>query len=92
MHTAVIQPTFDSWRVTARELLEKGIPPAGVLWLDDDIQTPLFGATEPVVEPAPGPPPKVPAAFLEIARSACTHSDPQRWALLYRLLWRLTRG
>jgi DNA polymerase len=28
-------------------------------------------------------------AFVELARSAIRHSDPERFALLYRLLWRL---
>ena len=38
------------------------------------------------------PPVKVPAALLDIARTAAAHDDARRWALLYRLLWRLTRG
>ena len=92
MHTAVIQPTFDSWRVMARKLLEKGISPAGILWVDDDREATLFGESVEDIEASPRPAPKVPAAFLDIARSASTHRDPQRWALLYRLLWRLTRG
>jgi DNA polymerase len=36
--------------------------------------------------------PKVPSAFLDTARSAAAHTDPRRWALLYQLLWRITRG
>jgi uracil-DNA glycosylase len=27
-----------------------------------------------------------------MARSAAAHTDPRRWGLLYRLLWRITRG
>ncbi|MDO5654265.1 MAG: uracil-DNA glycosylase, partial [Brachymonas sp.] len=32
---------------------------------------------------------KVPRAFVELGEVACRHSSPQRFALLYRLLWRL---
>jgi probable DNA metabolism protein len=33
---------------------------------------------------------QVPAAFLQLCREVILHSDPQRFALLYRLLWRLS--
>jgi DNA polymerase len=36
--------------------------------------------------------PKVSAAFLDLARAAAAHTDPRRWGLLFRLLWRITRG
>jgi DNA polymerase len=36
--------------------------------------------------------PRVPPAFVETARIVACHRDPQRWSLLYRLLWRLTHG
>ncbi|WP_395731354.1 TIGR03915 family putative DNA repair protein [Prosthecobacter sp.] len=35
---------------------------------------------------------KVPAAFLDLARSVAAHTDARRWGMLYRVLWRLTRG
>ena len=34
----------------------------------------------------------MPTAFLDLAHRAAAHTDPQRWALLYRVLWRLTLG
>lgn len=33
--------------------------------------------------------PRVPPAFIELADAALLHHDPQRFGLLYRLLWRL---
>ena len=36
--------------------------------------------------------PRVPAGFVELARYVVAHSDPRRFALLYRVLWRLTHG
>ncbi len=35
---------------------------------------------------------KVSAAFVELARNVTCHHEPSRWALLYRILWRMTRG
>ena len=42
--------------------------------------------------PAPARAPAVPAAFMGLASRVLAHRDPQRHALLYRLLWRLTHG
>jgi uracil-DNA glycosylase len=35
---------------------------------------------------------RVPRRFMELGEAASCHSDPARWTLLYRLLWRLTHG
>jgi DNA polymerase len=42
--------------------------------------------------PAAGPAPTVPRAFVGLSETAVRHRDPQRFALLYRVLWRLTHG
>ena len=34
----------------------------------------------------------VPRAFVDLSETAIRHRDPERFALLYRVLWRLTRG
>lgn len=34
----------------------------------------------------------VPRAFVDLSECAIRHRDPERFALLYRVLWRLTRG
>ncbi len=94
MRAVRIEPTFESWRAAARDLLARGVDPAATLWTDDAAEESLFGSGEPPVPPAAPntAAPKVTAEFLEMARSVAAHSDPRRWALLYRLLWRLTRG
>ena len=90
MRTVVIQPFFESWRDRARELLALGVPPDEVLWSDDAQEPGLFPTTD---EASPrGAVPKVPPAFLDMARSVAAHSDAQRWSVLYRVLWRLTCG
>ena len=90
MRTVVIQPFFEAWRERARELLALGAPPDEVLWSDDAQEPGLFATTD---EASPrGAVPKVPPAFLDMARSVSAHSDAQRWSVLYRVLWRLTCG
>lgn len=90
MRSVVIQPRFEAWRDAARSLLAAGVPPQEILWSDDESETPLFASEGPAG--SSGDALKVPAAFLDTARSAAAHTDPRRWALLYQLLWRVTRG
>jgi DNA polymerase len=89
MRTVIIQPTFESWRDTARQLLAQGVKPGDILWSDDPSDTTLFPGEAPAAPSFPAP--KVSAAFLDMARSAAAHTDPRRWALLYQLLWRHAR-
>ena len=50
-------------------------------------------APDDAVPAPPAPPaPRVPRRFVELADLAACHADPNRWALLYRLLWRLAHG
>jgi uracil-DNA glycosylase len=87
----VIQPTLESWRAAARRLIAEGIPPDHVVWREAATQGGLF---ETVV--APDPPGaadlRVPRAFVETAAYAARHTDPERWRLLYSVLWRISRG
>ena len=90
MRTVLIQPVFEKWRGRARELLALRVPPDEVLWSDDAHEPGLFATTD---DASPrGAVPKVPPAFLDIARIVAAHSDARRWGILYRVLWRLTHG
>ena len=91
MQTMVIAPTFESWREAARGLLGRGVEPEAVLWSEAGAEGSLFAEAE-IGPGGAGAGLKVPAAFMDLARSVAVHGDPQRWAVLYRLLWRLTRG
>ena len=77
---------FDGWRDAARDLAEAGVPPEAIVWQVEGGAADLFGA-EQRTEAAPSF--AVPRAFVDVARSAICHSDPQRFALLYALLWKL---
>lgn len=83
---------FDGFRAHARSLLARGIDPSQAEWrtpgqagLFDDAQS----EAEQVPEPPARPAPQVPAAFVPLCGTVVLHRDPQRFALLYRLLWRL---
>jgi uracil-DNA glycosylase len=83
---------FAEWRAAARALLMSGTPPEAVVWADPDSRGDLFA------DPAPRPAVTartvgtVPPRFIELAEAAICHSDPERFALLYRLLYRLQKA
>jgi DNA polymerase len=80
---------FDGWRDAARELVMAGVPPMGVVWQVRGEDGELFGSEGAVPPPSGEPMFSVPKPFLDLARAAICHSDPQRFALLYALLWKL---
>jgi DNA polymerase len=93
MRDVVIQPTLESWRAAARGLLAEGIPPDQVVWREAATQGGLFDAV--VIPERAGtaaPDFRVPRAFVEVAGAAARHTDPERWRLLYSVLWRIARG
>ncbi|MCY1668267.1 UdgX family uracil-DNA binding protein [Rhizobium sp. SL86] len=82
---------FDEWRDAARVLLLSEVEPERIDWRIAGEGADLAGFAE---TPLPVPPPgrkavAVPPAFLELAESIVCHSDPARFSLLYRLLWRI---
>lgn len=77
--------TLTLWRRHAKRLIYDRIPPEDVAWRLDDA---------PVVDVDLPPAPamfrlRVSERFLELSSRAIWHSSPQRFALLYDLLWRL---
>src|SRR6478672_6365116 len=90
MHDVELQHAtdFEGWRNAARGLLASGIAPQDVSWRVAGSLPDLFGdAATPSAPVDAGI--RVPRAFVSLARLVILHSDPQRFALLYRLLWRL---
>ncbi|HEU4560313.1 MAG TPA: TIGR03915 family putative DNA repair protein [Longimicrobium sp.] len=91
------EPAFDGWRAAARRLLDDGMPPESVLWdPDTGEQAALDGlgaeAEAPEGDTTPPSRFRVPRRFFERAEAAACHADGERWALLYRVLWRITHG
>ncbi|MFN3502319.1 MAG: DUF4130 domain-containing protein, partial [Allorhizobium sp.] len=81
---------FDEWRDAARSLLADRVTPDQVRWQLSGEGGDLFGSMQPETEPVDvlsGI--VVPKGFIEAAEAAICHSDPDRFSLLYRILWRL---
>lgn len=89
---------LSEWRDAARQFMDAGIEPKAIDWRLRSEEQGLFGADPGLLkrETAPASPParnaaqmSVPAAFIRLAEAVVCHSDPGRFALLYRLLFRL---
>jgi uracil-DNA glycosylase len=94
MHNITLdsETDFDGWRKAARALALNDVKPSNVTWRVADDAPELF---EPLVPPLAPPPDgtfNVPAKFVELAEVAILHQCPARFALLYRLLWRLRQN
>ena len=85
---------FAFWRERARGLVQCDVPPDRVAWVEPGGARDLFARGAPRLPSAPAGarPVRASKAFVELAQSAACHSDPGRFALLYRLLWRLQRN
>ena len=82
---------FDFWRDCARALIQARVPPDRISWIEPGGCGDLFAQGEHgVPTPTSGAPPvRANRRFVNLARNAALHSDPERFALMYRLLWRL---
>lgn len=85
-HAAVVfVPHFAGWQAAARLQWQAGLPPEALWWQPDHTAVAPPAATD-------RPRPRVPKQFVPLARATACHRSEDRWALLYRLLWRLTHG
>ena len=82
---------FDGWRKAARALALNDVKPSDVSWNVAGDAPELFAPTAPPLEPPHGTF-NVSAKFVELAQIAIVHRSPERFALLYRLLWRLRQN
>ena len=87
---------FAGFRRACRQLWSEQVAPDRVAWQSvDDAERDMFESERNAAPAAaagastPAPPVHAPAAFLPLAESAILHGDPERFGLLYRLLWRL---
>jgi probable DNA metabolism protein len=88
---------FVGWRTAARALRAEGVEPQAVVWTVErelfDFSSPACGgggaAQSAVTEGARAF--TVPAAFVELAEQVIQNRSADRFALLYRILWRLER-
>ena len=80
---------FAFWRERARQLVQCDVPPDRVAWIEPGGAGSLFGGdTRLPVPSVDARPIRASKRFLSLAQNAALHSDPERFALLYRLVWR----
>ena len=84
--TLASEDDFDGWRDAARDLAEADVPPQVVVWRVDGASGDLFARDVPRRTGATF---AVPRGFVELAQGVACHSDSERFALLYAMLWRL---
>jgi len=89
---AEVEPEWSlaAWRDAARGALRAGAAPDGVVW-NAGAQGDLLGGDS-IAMPAGASALRMPRAFFQLAETVLCHRDPQRHALLYRLLWRIAQG
>jgi uracil-DNA glycosylase len=81
---------FEGWRKAARALALNGVSPSDLTWTVQGNEPELFApSAEALPLEAPQRTFNVSAKFVELAQSAILHRDRERFAILYRLLWRL---
>ncbi|MGH6979089.1 MAG: UdgX family uracil-DNA binding protein, partial [Brevundimonas sp.] len=96
MHSVTLEheTDFDSWRDGARRLRLAGVPPHEAVFHVGAGNRGLFDEALPCPDPASTPVSPgfaVPRAFVDVARDVVLHRSPDRFTLLYRLLWRLDK-
>ena len=84
--TLAAEDDFEGWRGAARDLAEAGVPPDAVVWCVEGDTGDLFSFETSQPQGAGF---SVPRHFVDLAKSVICHSDPERFALLYAMLWKL---
>ena len=92
MHAITIPQTgfVAAWRKAARVLVERDVPPDAIEWSFGTTEPSLFApAAEPVKTHRKRRDVAVARGFITLVEAALCHSDRERFALCYRVLFRL---
>jgi probable DNA metabolism protein len=90
---SVLVRSFDEWRTAARGLIVRLVPPESVQWIAEEGGGDLLsGSIETVPESPRGAAPRLPRKLMDMLESAACYRSPERWAFLYRVLWRWHHG
>jgi DNA polymerase len=82
---------LDGFRSSVRTLVSAGVGPDDVLF-DSEAAPMLGGFTEAAASSDGAAPVLMPRAVQELIEQVVCHRDPERYALLYRLVWRVLHG
>ncbi len=93
LYRAHIEPpeSMTKWRDAARALVAADVHPDNILWKCAGGTGELFDTVATPLPPAPAQELRVPGTFVSLANAITCHSDPERFALLYSLLWKIRR-
>lgn len=81
---------FDGWRDAARAMLAAGVAADAVIWRVAGDGGDLFAGGAAPALAAAAPALTVPRRFVDLAQSVIAHADPERFALLYMALVRIS--
>jgi DNA polymerase len=91
--------SFDEWRTAVRQLVAQRVPPESVEWSGSEDEGDLFSsaATAPASDAAAQPVAstaalRLPRELVEMLASAACFSAADRWAFLYKVVWRWQLG
>ena len=94
--------SFAEWREAARDLLVHAVPPELVTWSQPGAGDLFSSAPAPMPDTATQhpsisldqtrPAPHVPRSLMDMLQTAACCRMPDRWAFLYRVIWRWTQG
>lgn len=87
--------SYAEWRDHARALAMASIPPSAVVFADPTAINDLFATDDAITDMTAHRSDdkfRVPRGFLALAEAAAHHRAPERWGLLYRVLYRITHG
>lgn len=87
--------SFRGWKNAARKALAEELRPEDVAWIDarsQQSELSLSGGDFALNASDATHAFRVPREFLSLAADASCHRQESRWALLYRVLWRITHG
>ncbi|PQV46087.1 UdgX family uracil-DNA binding protein [Paraburkholderia sp. BL21I4N1] len=98
MQAVLIDDHFAAWRAASLDALSRGLAPETIEWrvkqAPESPQTQaLFDCLEVTdIAPSPARGVQVSKELAALLRDAALFRDPQRWAFLYKVLWRWQQG
>lgn len=81
---------WEGWRDAARRFLAARVEPDRIVWHVGESADDLFADGYSSLPPSPQLELRVPRSFPKLAQHALLHADPERFSLLYKLLWQIT--
>ena len=94
MQTIVIDGEYASWRTAALSALAQKLPPEDIEWREasDPSASSLFDEDNAPGSAADTPALSISKTFAALLKDAALFRDPERWAFLYKLIWRWAQG